>query len=41
MHRYERFTYVAKSCNTLGQLERVIEDVLRTYRRTERRLWPT
>lgn len=31
MHRYERFTHVAKSCNTLGQLERIIEDVLRTY----------
>jgi hypothetical protein len=31
MHRYERFTHVAKHCNTLGQLERIIEDVLRTY----------
>jgi uncharacterized protein len=31
MHRYERFTHVAKSCNTLGQLERIVEDVLRTY----------
>ncbi len=31
MHRYERFTHVAKPCNTLGQLERIIEDVLRTY----------
>src|ERR1700761_7260961 len=31
MHRYQRFTHVAKPCNTLGQLERVIEDVLRTY----------
>jgi uncharacterized protein with von Willebrand factor type A (vWA) domain len=31
MHRYQRFTHVAKSCNTLGQLERIIEDVLRTY----------
>jgi len=31
MHRYARFTHVAKSCNTLGQLERIIEDVLRTY----------
>ncbi len=31
MHRYERFTHVAKSCNTLGQLERIIEDVLRSY----------
>jgi uncharacterized protein with von Willebrand factor type A (vWA) domain len=31
MHRYERFTHVAKSCNTLGQLERIIDDVLRTY----------
>ena len=28
MHRYQRFTHVAKPCNTLGQLERIIEDVL-------------
>ena len=31
MHRYQRFCHVAKPCNTLGQLERIIEDVLRTY----------
>ncbi|MFI4966587.1 MAG: VWA domain-containing protein [Caulobacterales bacterium] len=31
MHRYQRFTHVARTCNTLGQLERIIEDVLRTY----------
>ncbi|MFN3512915.1 MAG: vWA domain-containing protein [Phenylobacterium sp.] len=31
MHRYERFCHVAKTCNTLAQLERIIEDVLRTY----------
>jgi hypothetical protein len=31
MHRHQRFTHVAKPCNTLGQLERIIEDVLRTY----------
>ncbi|HZZ31756.1 MAG TPA: VWA domain-containing protein [Phenylobacterium sp.] len=31
MYRYGRFTHVAKTCNTLGQLERIIEDVLRTY----------
>jgi uncharacterized protein len=31
MYRYQRFTHVAKSCKTLGQLERIIEDVLRTY----------
>lgn len=31
MYRYERFCHVAKTCNTLGQLERIIEDVLRTY----------
>ncbi len=31
MQRYERFCHVAKPCNTLGQLERIIEDVLRTY----------
>jgi len=31
MHRYARFCTVAKHCNTLGQLERIVEDVLRTY----------
>lgn len=31
MYRYQRFTHVSKTCNTLGQLERIIEDVLRTY----------
>ncbi|HEX3701429.1 MAG TPA: VWA domain-containing protein [Phenylobacterium sp.] len=31
MYRYERFCHVAKHCNTLGQLERIVEDVLRTY----------
>jgi hypothetical protein len=31
MHRYARFTHVARTCNTPGQLERIIEDVLRTY----------
>ncbi|WP_374574300.1 VWA domain-containing protein [Phenylobacterium sp.] len=31
MHRYERFCHVAKTCNSLAQLERIIEDVLRTY----------
>lgn len=31
MHRYVRFCHVAKQCNSLGQLERIIEDVLRTY----------
>ncbi|MGZ3377313.1 MAG: VWA domain-containing protein [Phenylobacterium sp.] len=31
MYRYQRFTHVAKTCNTLGQLERIVEDVLRTY----------
>jgi uncharacterized protein with von Willebrand factor type A (vWA) domain len=31
MHRYARFCHVAKTCNTLGQLERIVEDVLRTY----------
>ena len=30
MNRYERFCHVAKTCNTLEQLERIIEDVLRT-----------
>ncbi|MDO9245923.1 MAG: VWA domain-containing protein [Phenylobacterium sp.] len=31
MQRYQPFCHVAKPCNTLGQLERIIEDVLRTY----------
>ena len=31
MDAYKRFCHVAKSCNTLSQLERIIEDVLRTY----------
>ena len=31
MYRYERFCHVAKHCNTLAQLERIVEDVLRTY----------
>ena len=31
MADYARFCHVAKSCNTLKQLERIIEDVLRTY----------
>lgn len=31
MKVYSRFTAVTKQCATLGQLERIIEDVLRTY----------
>ena len=31
MERYRRFCHVAKTCNTLNQLERIIDDVLRTY----------
>jgi hypothetical protein len=31
MNEYQRFCNVAKVCNTLNQLERIIEDVLRTY----------
>jgi uncharacterized protein with von Willebrand factor type A (vWA) domain len=31
MERYRRFCHVAKPCNTLGQLERIIDDVLRAY----------
>jgi uncharacterized protein len=31
MDEYKRFCSVAKVCNTLNQLERIIEDVLRTY----------
>lgn len=31
MHRYARFCHVAKQCGTLEQLERIIEDVLRSY----------
>ena len=32
MDVYRRFCTVAKTCNTLAELERIIEDVLRTYR---------
>ncbi|WP_334162470.1 vWA domain-containing protein [Phenylobacterium sp.] len=31
MDRYARYCHVAKTCNTLEGLERIIEDVLRTY----------
>ena len=31
MEKYRRFCNVAKSCNSLNELERIIEDVLRTY----------
>jgi uncharacterized protein with von Willebrand factor type A (vWA) domain len=31
MHRYARFCHVAKQCGTLEQLERIIDDVLRSY----------
>ena len=31
MNDYARLCHVAKVCNTLNQLERIIEDVLRTY----------
>lgn len=31
MDRYARFCHVAKQCATLAQLERIIEDVLRSY----------
>jgi hypothetical protein len=31
MDQYKRFCHVATVCNTLNQLERIIEDVLRTY----------
>ncbi|MBI1197715.1 MAG: VWA domain-containing protein [Phenylobacterium sp.] len=31
MYRYARFCHVAKQCATLEQLERIIEDVLRSY----------
>ena len=31
MDAYRRFCTVAKTCNTLRQLERIIDDVLRTY----------
>ncbi|HUZ14207.1 MAG TPA: VWA domain-containing protein [Caulobacteraceae bacterium] len=31
MNDYRRFCHVAKVCNTLNQLERIVEDVLRTY----------
>lgn len=31
MERYRRFCHVAKTCNSLNALERIIDDVLRTY----------
>jgi uncharacterized protein with von Willebrand factor type A (vWA) domain len=31
MEKYRRFCHVAKTCNTLNQLERIIDDVMRTY----------
>ena len=31
MHRYARFCHVAKQCGNIEQLERIIEDVLRSY----------
>jgi hypothetical protein len=31
MNEYKRFCHVAKVCNTLNQLERIIDEVLRTY----------
>ena len=31
MERYRRFCHVVKTCNTLNGLERIIDDVLRTY----------
>lgn len=31
MHRYARFCHVAKQCGTIEQLERIIDDVLRSY----------
>jgi uncharacterized protein with von Willebrand factor type A (vWA) domain len=31
MHRYARFCHVAKQCATIEQLEKIIEDVLRSY----------
>ena len=31
MERYRRFCHVAKTCNTVNELERIIDDVLRTY----------
>jgi uncharacterized protein len=31
MDAYSRFCTIAQTCNTLSQLERIIEDVLRTY----------
>jgi uncharacterized protein with von Willebrand factor type A (vWA) domain len=34
MHAYRRFCTVARTCNTLKGLERIIDDVLRTYTTT-------
>jgi hypothetical protein len=31
MHRYRTFCHVAKTCNTILDLERIIDDVLKSY----------
>jgi hypothetical protein len=31
MHKYRRFCHVAKTCSTVSHLERVIDDVLKSY----------
>jgi len=31
MHRYRQFCHVAKTCNTVQDLERIIDDVLKSY----------
>ena len=33
MHRYARFCHVAKTCNTLRQLETIVDDVLKSHMR--------
>lgn len=34
MRKYQRFCHVAKTCSTVAHLERVIDDVLKSYIRT-------
>ena len=34
MHKYRRFCHIAKTCSTVADLERVIDDVLKSYIRT-------
>ena len=40
MHRYRNFCQVAKTCRTIQDLERIIDDVMKTYFRVQFLLEP-